>query len=145
MDLRCSKSIGPDLRTRIPNAQNSRFCDPTELNHRIAYRRNKAQPFKPLILDSDFNTMDSTAKFPPGYLEQYSGNPMVAATVAILVIATILCGLRAWVRVFLTKVKGWDDYLLLPAWLFLIGLGVTTLSKFQATDIRSLGLSKLMF
>jgi hypothetical protein len=71
-------------------------------------------------------------------MEQYSGKPMVAATVAILVITTILCGLRAWVRISLTTVKGWDDYLLLPAWLFLVGLGATTLSKSHAIDARIL-------
>jgi hypothetical protein len=81
--------------------------------------------------------MESTSEFPPGYLEQYSGKPMVATTVAILVIATILFGLRAWVRISLTTFKGWDDYLLLPAWLVLIGLGATILSKSRVIDARN--------
>lgn len=45
----------------------------------------------------------------------------LAANAAILVLTTILLGLRIISRSLLKSTWGWDDFLLLPAWTSLVG------------------------
>lgn len=67
--------------------------------------------------------------FPPGYLEAYNGNQLVAATTAILVVATILLVLRIYGRGLKPGSRGWDDVLLPPSWLLFVALCVLMYSK----------------
>ncbi|THV48372.1 hypothetical protein BGAL_0252g00040 [Botrytis galanthina] len=60
----------------------------------------------------------------PEYLNAYTGNRVMIADAIILTLSTIFLGLRIYVRSFKTAARGWDDYLLPPAWLLLVGLGV---------------------
>ena len=38
------------------------------------------------------------AQFPPGYLEQYRGTPVVSAAIALIVLDGLMVGLRFWSR-----------------------------------------------
>ncbi|KAF7862477.1 hypothetical protein EAF04_007350 [Stromatinia cepivora] len=62
--------------------------------------------------------------FTPEYMNAYTGNQVVIADATILALSTILLGLRIYVRSSRSAARGWDDYLLLPAWLLLVGLGI---------------------
>ena len=67
--------------------------------------------------------------FPPGYLEAYSGRQVIIADSVILAFATILLCLRFYSRSLTSVSRGWDDFLLLPAWICLVGLGSVIYSK----------------
>ena len=56
--------------------------------------------------------------FPPGFLEQYSGDTLVAVGTVCLVLTTIFGALRYVARRIAMADLGLDDYLLPPAWLF---------------------------
>jgi hypothetical protein len=71
-------------------------------------------------------------EFPPGYLEENRGSSVIAATTSILVICTVLFALRLVAR-FLTPAKrGWDDHLLIPSYMFLLGLVIILYSMWAA-------------
>ncbi|KAF3063484.1 hypothetical protein GL218_02765 [Daldinia childiae] len=64
----------------------------------------------------------SPDQFPPGYLEEDHGGRVIAAVTTILVITTVLFGLRLWARSLTTAQRGWDDHVLIPAYIFLLAL-----------------------
>ena len=68
-------------------------------------------------------------KYPPGYLEEYSGRRVILADFLVLTIATILLCLRIYSRSLTSVSKGWDDFLLIPSWVFLVALGIVIYSK----------------
>lgn len=61
-------------------------------------------------------------EFPPGYLEEYTGDRVLAANTVILIASTILLALRLYARSLTRATRGWDEFLLVPAWIFLLGL-----------------------
>lgn len=63
--------------------------------------------------------------FPPGYLEADHSNQLLAANTVILAFATILLVLRLYARSLKNVKWGWDDILLPPAWILLVGTSVT--------------------
>ncbi|KAL7624946.1 hypothetical protein AAE478_004160 [Parahypoxylon ruwenzoriense] len=64
----------------------------------------------------------SPDQFPPGYLEEDNGGRVIAATTTILVITTVLFASRLYARSLTTAPRGWDDHLLIPAYILLLGL-----------------------
>ena len=60
--------------------------------------------------------------FPPGYLEEDHGPKVLAATTVILVFTTVLLGLRIYARSLTKAERGWDEFLLYPSYLLLVGL-----------------------
>ncbi|KAI1475335.1 hypothetical protein K445DRAFT_314477 [Daldinia sp. EC12] len=64
----------------------------------------------------------SPDQFPPGYLEEDHGGRVIAAVTTILVVTTVLFGLRLWARSLTTAQRGWDDHVLIPAYIFLLAL-----------------------
>ena len=73
-------------------------------------------------------------EFPPGYLEEYSGDQLVVANTVILVIATSLLALRLYARSLTNASRGWDEFLLPPSWVLLLGLGILLYSKDHPID-----------
>ncbi|KAH9908164.1 hypothetical protein F4778DRAFT_465868 [Xylariomycetidae sp. FL2044] len=60
--------------------------------------------------------------FPPGELEADKSSEVIGAATTILVITTLLFGLRLVARSLTQAKRGWDDHLLIPAYFFLLGL-----------------------
>lgn len=68
---------------------------------------------------------DSSAEppqFPPGYLEANEGNQVIAAASFILVLTTILLAMRLYARSLTKATRGWDEFLLVPSYMCLVGL-----------------------
>lgn len=70
-----------------------------------------------------------STQLPPEYLEEYTGNRVLAATTIILVLSTVLLGLRLYARSLTRAALGSDDFILLPAWILLLGLIICLYSK----------------
>ncbi|KAI1389364.1 uncharacterized protein F4822DRAFT_198327 [Hypoxylon trugodes] len=66
--------------------------------------------------------LPSPDQFPPGYLEENNGGRVIAAATTILVITTILFALRLYARSLTSAARGWDDHVLIPAYILLLGL-----------------------
>ena len=63
---------------------------------------------------------EQVSKFPPEYLEQYSGNRLLATSIAFLVIDTFFVALR-FLAQHLRPIKyGLDDLFIALAWLFMV-------------------------
>ena len=60
--------------------------------------------------------------FPTGYLEENHGTRVLVATSVILVLSTTLLVLRLYARTLTSASRGWDEWILIPAWFFLLGL-----------------------
>lgn len=69
--------------------------------------------------------------FPPGYLEEDHGPRVIAANTTILVVSTILFALRLIARSLTPAKRGWDDHVLIPAYIFLLGLIITLYSTYH--------------
>lgn len=72
--------------------------------------------------------MASTAgpqHFSLDYLNEDSSNRLLAAITVILIIVTVLLGLRLYARNLTNAARGWDEFLLPPAWLLVVGACVT--------------------
>lgn len=65
---------------------------------------------------------NSPPQYPPGYLEADISAHLYAATTVILVICNILLALRLYARSLTDGRRGWDDFFLIPSWMFLVGL-----------------------
>ncbi|KAH8429732.1 uncharacterized protein LDX57_007404 [Aspergillus melleus] len=67
---------------------------------------------------------DSPAEpqFPPGYMEADRGSQVIAASSFILVLTTILLAMRLYARSLTKAARGWDEFLLVPSYMCLIGL-----------------------
>lgn len=66
---------------------------------------------------------------PPEYLAEYSGARLIVANSIILVVATTLLALRLYARSLTNASRGWDEFLLPPAWILLLGLGIVIYSE----------------
>lgn len=66
--------------------------------------------------------MSAAVSFPPGYLKENNGPRAIAACTVILVITTILFPMRFYSRSLTPGQRAWDDHLLIPAYMFLLGL-----------------------
>ena len=63
----------------------------------------------------------------PSYLMEDCSRELIAAVITILTLSTILLALRLYAR-FLTKAdRGWDEFLLPPAWILIVGVCVTNI------------------
>ena len=56
------------------------------------------------------------------YLEAYSGYQLLAASITISIFTTTFLALRFYARTLTTASRSWDDFLLIPAWLFFVAL-----------------------
>ncbi|KAI9036750.1 cytochrome P450 [Aspergillus affinis] len=67
---------------------------------------------------------DSTAEphYPPGYLEEDRSSQVIVASSFILVLTTILLAMRLYARSLTKAVRGWDEFLLVPSYICLMGL-----------------------
>lgn len=64
----------------------------------------------------------SPPSFPPGYLEENNGGRVYAACTIILIVTTVLFPLRLYARSLTSAKRGWDDHVLIPSYVFLLGL-----------------------
>ncbi|KAL4966090.1 uncharacterized protein BDV14DRAFT_199223 [Aspergillus stella-maris] len=62
------------------------------------------------------------AQYPPSYLETDNGSRVVVASTFIIVLTTVLLALRLFARSLTQARRGWDEFLLIPSYLFLVGL-----------------------
>ena len=74
---------------------------------------------------------NSTQKLPQSseYLGENSSGKVVASTSVILILATFLLALRFYSRLLTKTPSSWDDILLLPAWMFLVGACIVAYGK----------------
>lgn len=61
-------------------------------------------------------------QYPPGYLEVDHGSRVLASCTTILVVTTILFPLRFYARGLAPGQRAWDDHLLFPSYILLLGL-----------------------
>lgn len=59
---------------------------------------------------------------PPEYLNQYNGRPLVITAIAFMVLDTIFVLLRFLARHLQRAPFGWDDWLIIPGWLFILAM-----------------------
>lgn len=64
----------------------------------------------------------SPDQFPPGYLEENKSGRVIAAVTSMLAITTILFALRLYARSLTKTPRGWDDHLLIPSYIFIVGV-----------------------
>jgi hypothetical protein len=70
--------------------------------------------------------------YPPEYLSQDISSQLFAADTIILAITTVLLVLRYYAGSLTTASKGWNDLLLFPAWILVVGAVICGYSKFFA-------------
>ncbi|RAL13171.1 uncharacterized protein BO97DRAFT_388960 [Aspergillus homomorphus CBS 101889] len=63
-----------------------------------------------------------SSSYPAGWLEVDHGSRVMAAVSFILVFTTILLALRLYARSLTSASRGWDEFLLVPSYLCLLGL-----------------------
>ncbi len=68
-------------------------------------------------------------QYPPGYLEQNASASLIVANTVMLVSSIVLLALRFYARSLTSAGRGWDEYLLTPAWTLLLGLIIIIYSK----------------
>lgn len=70
---------------------------------------------------------------PPGsqeYLDEYSGNTLIAICALFLILETVCVVLRYYARHLTTSGFGWDDALIPAAWLTNVGLCILCISQY---------------
>ncbi|KAI1344172.1 hypothetical protein F5Y15DRAFT_104464 [Xylariaceae sp. FL0016] len=66
----------------------------------------------------------ASEQFTPEYLAQDRGGRVIAAVTTVLVLTTVLFGLRLVSRSLTPAKRGWDDHLLIPAYLTFLGTAI---------------------
>ena len=72
------------------------------------------------------STPSNAPTFPPDYAKADRSGQLVAANVTMLITSTVFLGLRLYVRRLTNSPRGWDEFLLPPAYLLLLGVIVST-------------------
>lgn len=76
----------------------------------------------------------------PAYLAENCSSRLVAAIAVMLTLSTLFLVLRLYARTLTNASRGWDEYLLPIAWLFMVGLCANDIRKMvQSTTCRSRG------
>ena len=66
---------------------------------------------------------ESASTYPPGYLQQYSGNRLLAVSIVFIILDTIFVALRLYTRRAANNSKwGFDDDFLMPALIMNLGM-----------------------
>ena len=69
--------------------------------------------------------------FTSEYLNEYHGKPIKVVAILFIVLDTVFVGLRFLSRQLQTAKYGWDDYLIIPAWLSAVGLMIALLGEWN--------------
>lgn len=64
------------------------------------------------------------------YLDEYSGNILIAICALFIIFETVLVALRYYARYLTTSSFGWDDAVIAAAWLTNIGLCILCISQY---------------
>ena len=65
------------------------------------------------------------------YLDEYNGVPINITAIVFIILDTIVVLLRYWSRRLQSASYGWDDWLIIPAWIFCIVNCILALSMFS--------------
>lgn len=65
----------------------------------------------------------------PAYLAENCSGGLVAAIACILTLSTLFLALRLYARTLTSANRGWDEYLLPIAWIFLVGICANDIRK----------------
>ena len=65
----------------------------------------------------------------PAYLAENCSGQLIAAIACILTLSTLFLALRLYARTLTNAIRGWDEYLLPIAWMFLVGVCVNDIRK----------------
>ena len=60
-------------------------------------------------------------RFPPGYLEEYSGDDLIRVSAVFIVLQILIVGARFFAKTKVVAPLGVDDYVILPALLCALG------------------------
>ena len=63
------------------------------------------------------------------YIEDYCGDKLMTVAIAFIVLDTIFVALRCYSRYLQKASIGWDDILILPAYLSCLGLCITAIRE----------------
>lgn len=80
------------------------------------------------------------SSFPPGYLDEYSGNTLLGVAGLFIGLNTVFVTLRYYARRQTTADLGWDDFIIPMAWLANCGLcvfGISTLSLLDQLEFSA--------
>lgn len=64
----------------------------------------------------------STETYPSGYMEVNHGGRVIGAVTFILIFTSALLILRLYARSLTKATRGWDEFLLVPSYLLMLGL-----------------------
>lgn len=73
-------------------------------------------------------------------VEQYSGDKVVATSIIFAILTSIFLGLRFYSKSLMRSRSGWDDILLVAAYLFNVGLCAVGIGKSRLTTVRNLSI-----
>ena len=66
---------------------------------------------------------ESASTYPPGFLEQYHGDRLLAVSISFIFLEFVFVALRFYTRRTTESSKwGWDDIILLPALIMNLGM-----------------------
>ena len=66
---------------------------------------------------------EPASTYPPGYLQQYSGNRLLAVSIVFIILDILFVALRLYTRRTANNSKwGWDDNFLVPALIMNLGM-----------------------
>ena len=72
--------------------------------------------------------------YPPGYLDEYCGGPLLGASITFIILNIAFVGLRFAARRESKALPGWDDYFVLPALAVNLALDVADIGKTANLD-----------
>lgn len=72
---------------------------------------------------------NSAVEYPLSYLEADISDQLYATTSVILILCTVLMGLRLWARHLTPAGRGWDDYFLVPSYVLFLALCILMYSE----------------
>ena len=63
------------------------------------------------------------------YLDEFNGDQLRTTCIIFIVLDTLCVALRFWSRRYQKAPFGWDDYLIIPAWICTVGVAIDGLRK----------------
>ena len=73
----------------------------------------------------------SPSQTTPEFLNQYNGRPVIITAIVFMVLDSVFVMLRFLARRLQTATFGWDDWLIIPGWLFILAMISVLLGKFR--------------
>lgn len=74
--------------------------------------------------------MNDTSELSQSYINAYIGDRLKGTAIALIVLETVFVMLRQWSRHLQMAPFGWDDILIIPAYLSCLGMCIVGIRKY---------------